>query len=311
MNNGADSGLRLGILSAAGSYVLWGVLPAYWKLLNALSAWEILAHRVVWSFAFMLIVLIACGKMKPFMAEVRLIFSERRKLIGVVLSSVLISSNWLIYIWAVNANHIIETSLGYYINPLLSVVMGIVVLKEKLTLWQAVSFLLVTAGVLHLTLVFGAIPWAALLLAITFAFYGLAKKQAGISAITGITLETFFAVPVALAYLLWMNHSGSASLVPDERTWGFLVGTGVVTVIPLLLFSQGAISLPLKMLGFLQYLSPTISLLIGVFFYQEPFTMSHAVSFGCIWLALTLFSLSGTKPFVVLEAKLRSKYASI
>lgn len=306
MQNLAGHSQREGILSAAGAYLIWGTLPVYWKLLNALSAWQILAHRVIWSFLFMLLLLFAGGRLMQFWQEVRSIGSDWRKLSGIMVSSFLISMNWFIYIWAVNANRILETSLGYYINPLLSVLMGIAVLKEKLSFWQGISFLLATAGVLNLTLAFGSVPWASLLLAVSFALYGLAKKMSGISPSAGITLETFCAAPAALLYLLCFNPAG-VILAGTTADRFVLVGTGVVTAVPLLLFAHGANQLPLKLLGFLQYLSPTISLLLGVFLYHESFTLTHFISFSCIWLALAIFSLAGTKWFAGLEERIGGK----
>lgn len=306
MQNHDRHSLRTGVLSAAGSYLLWGTLPVYWKLLNELPAWEILAHRVIWSFLFMLLVLFAGGRIKLFWQEVCGICSDWRKLLGVAASSLLISVNWFIYIWAVNDNRILETSLGYYINPLLSVLMGIVILKEKLSLWQGLSFGLACAGVLNLVLAFGSIPWVSLLLAASFALYGLAKKMSSISPSAGLTLETFCVTPVALAYLLWLNQTGAA-FTGSKLHWLLLAGSGGITAVPLLLFAHGANRLPLNILGFLQYLSPTISLLLGVFVYHEAFTATHFASFGCIWLSLAIFSLSGTKRFAALEGRIRGK----
>ena len=296
---------RSGILSALSAYMLWGILPIYWKFLEGAPAPEILAHRIVWSFVLMGIILGFTGKLSAFWGEVRSLVSERKKVVGLVAASLLISMNWLIYIWAVNDGRIVETSLGYYINPLVSVILGVVVLKERLSFWQTVSFALAFIGVLTMSLRFGSVPWVALLLAATFALYALCKKIIRVGAITSITIETLLVSPIALAFILYEGLAGSSAFVGGGLVSTTLfIGTGIVTATPLLLFSNGANRLPMKVLGFLQYLAPTIALLIGVFLYHEPFTAIHAVSFGFIWLALAVFSLSGTSPFIKLEARL-------
>lgn len=304
----AEQEKRAGVIAAAGAYVLWGFLPIYWKFLNSSAAPEILAHRVVWSFVFMLGILAYSQKLGSFRQELRELAAQRKRIAGVVTASMLVSVNWLIYIWAVNESRIVETSLGYYINPLVSVLLGIVVLKERLSFWQWASCALALTGVLIMTLRFGAVPWVSLVLAVTFALYGLCKKLVNLGAVTSITLETLLVSPVALAYVLYLEQAGTSSFsLAHWQTALLFMGSGVVTATPLLLFSHGANRLPLKMLGFLQYLSPTIALLIGVVVYQEAFTVIHIISFSCIWLALAVFSLAKTKPFIRLEAKLTKK----
>ena len=299
---------KAGIIAAVGAYILWGVLPIYWKFLNHVPAQELLAHRIVWSFVFVSGLLVVTGKVGTFFCEVREIIANWRRLTGIVLASLLISVNWLIYIWAVNDNRILETSLGYYINPLVSVILGIAVLSEKLSFWQTISFALAAAGVFYMAAQFGSLPWVAIALAITFALYGLCKKMVGIGAVTSITLETLIVSPVAMAFLIYLHQQGGGSFTEANLIDMLLfAGTGLVTATPLLLFSAGANKLPLKVLGFLQYLAPTIALLIGVFLYHESFTVTHFISFGCIWLALTVFSLSGTKLFKQMEARIRGE----
>lgn len=299
---------RTGVIAAVGAYVFWGFLPIYWKFLSSSAAPEILAHRVVWSFVFMLGILAYSQKLGCFRQELRELAAQRKRLAGVVTASMLVSVNWLIYIWAVNESRIVETSLGYYINPLVSVLLGIVVLKERLTFWQWVSCALALTGVLIMTLRFGEVPWISLVLAVSFALYGLCKKLVNLGAVTSITLETLLVSPVALAYVLYLEQAGASSFsLIQWQTALLFMGSGVVTATPLLLFSHGANRLPLKMLGFLQYLAPTIALLIGVVIYRESFTTIHIISFSCIWLALAVFSLAKTKPFIRLEAKLTKK----
>lgn len=294
-----------GVLSALGAYLLWGILPIYWKQLTEASAYEILAHRIVWSFFFMFAVILATRSVQQFVAETKQICRTPKKLIGLFIASSLISINWGIYIWAVNESHIVETSLGYYINPLVSVLLGIVVLKEKLSLWQSLSFLLATTGVLTLAVNFGAIPWISLSLAISFGFYGMCKKILNIGAVTAITLETLIILPFAAVYLLYLEAQGGAAFgLAAPTTAALLIGAGAVTAIPLLLFTSGANRLPLSLLGFTQYLSPTIALIVGVMLYHEPFTSTHLIAFSLIWMALGIFSFAKTKLFVKGEQRI-------
>ena len=299
----------VGVLSAAGAYLLWGLLPVYWKQLSQVPAYEILAHRIIWSCVFMVVVLLATRGIRQFCSETADIGRKPKKLVGLVIAALIISANWLIYIWAVNENRVVETSLGYYINPLVNVLLGVVVLKEKLSLWQSVSFVLAGIGVINMTISFGAIPWVSLSLAITFGFYGMCKKILKIGAITATTLETLIVSPAALLYLFYLEGQGSGSFgLTSLLTTGFLIGAGAVTATPLILFASGANRLPLSLMGFIQYLSPTIALVIGVAVYHEPFTTAHMISFSLIWLALTVFSLSGTRLFVNAEEWIRGRY---
>ncbi|MFZ5645331.1 MAG: EamA family transporter RarD [Bacillota bacterium] len=292
----------LGISSGAGAYLVWGLLPIYWKLLDSVPSLEVLAHRIVWSFGFMVLVLLATRQLIVFRKDFYGIVLLPKKFILIVMAAIIISINWLTYIWAVSNDRIIETSLGYYINPLVSVCFGIIVLKEKLSFWQIVSFCLAAAGVANMAYHFGSVPWVSLILAFSFAVYGLLKKIINLGAITGITLETLIILPVSLIYLVYLHTMGIASFGhgPPEIS-GLLLGAGVVTAVPLLLFAGGANRLPLSVVGFLQYIAPTIALVIGVYLYHEPFTTVHLSSFIFIWVALTVFSLSKTKLFVELE----------
>ncbi|WP_425061319.1 EamA family transporter RarD [Sporomusa carbonis] len=299
-----------GIVSAAGAYMLWGILPIYWKLVSEVPAHEILAHRIFWSFIFMLCVVIFVNRKKPILTEMRQVIAEPKKLLAVTMGSMLISLNWFLYIWAVNSDRVIETSLGYYINPLFSVLLAVIVLKERLSYWQIIAVFLAMIGVLNMTVHFGAIPWVALLLAVTFGLYGLCKKMANITAITSITLETLVMTPFAFLYLVYVNVQGAGYLLDFSGTSGFLIGTGIVTAVPLLLFAHGANKLSLTVLGFIQYLSPTIALMLGIFLYHEPFTKIHLVSFGFIWVALGLFSLSKTELFMQIESLVLRKLAA-
>ena len=280
-----------GILSAVVAYLMWGFLPIYWKLLRQAEALEILSHRIFWSLFFLAVFLLLTGRNSIFRAELRVLVQDRRRVCGVLVSTVLITLNWLIYIWAVNDSRIVETSLGYYINPLVNVLLGVALLKERLSTKQYLAVALAAAGVLNLTLNFGAFPWVALSLAVSFGLYGLCKKLLGLSPITGITLETLLISPVALIYLfsLEVQNAGTFGWANPWPT-ALFIGAGIVTAVPMVLFANAANQLPLSLLGFIQYLSPTIALLTGVFLYHEPFTHMHALSFGLIWLALALFS---------------------
>ncbi len=301
---GKNNDQMIGIISAISAYFLWGVLPVYWKLIHDVPATEVLAHRIIWSLVFMLIVLVVTKGMGSFIAECRQILASRKQIVGVIMTAILISVNWCTYIWAVSENRIVEASLGYYINPLVSVVLGMIVLKEKLSSWQMLSFGLATIGVAIMALNFGGIPWVSLVLAISFGVYGLFKKMVKIGAITGITVETAISSPIALLYVSYLQVQGIGAFQFNSVSL-LLMGAGIVTAIPLVLFAKGASRLPLSMLGFIQYMSPTISLLIGVFIYHEPFTSVHCLAFAFIWLALIVFSLSKTSLFLTVKTQCR------
>ncbi|RYG72230.1 EamA family transporter RarD [Lentibacillus lipolyticus] len=280
---------KLGIIYATGAYILWGFLPIYWKLLDTVPAGEILAHRIIWSFVFMIIVVVSVRKWRPFLHECQVILRDKKKLIGISLASVVISMNWLTYIWAVNNDHVIQASLGYYINPLVSILLGMIVLKETLTRRQIFSFVLAAVGVINLTVSFGVFPWVSILLALTFALYGLLKKTVDISAMFGLTMETIIVTPLALLYLFLFSSESLSAAVMTSGTGLLLIGAGVATAVPLLLFAFGAKQIPLSMVGFLQYIAPTIMLILGVFVYKETFSIAHLLSFVLIWIALVLY----------------------
>lgn len=289
----------VGTASATGAFLLWGILPVYWKLIISVPSDQIIAHRVLWCFLFLVLVLIFAGRSRGFLRELRGVMARPKQLAGLFTASLLISINWYLYIWAVNSGRIVETSLGYYINPLVSVLFGIVFLKERLSLWQIVSFLLALVGVLIMTLSLGTVPWVSLALAVSFGMYGLFKKIVCLDAINGLTMETMIITPLALAFLIYAYKSGTLVFNFGFSLISILtVGAGVVTAVPLLLFAGGTNRLPLYAVGFLQYLSPTISLLLGVFLYHESFTAVHLVSFSLIWAALIIFSLATARSFI-------------
>ncbi|RHW40756.1 EamA family transporter RarD [Neobacillus notoginsengisoli] len=299
--------IKSGVIQAGFSYLLWGLLPIYWKLLGHVNAIEILANRVFWSFVFMLALLVFSGKFGAFLGVLKEFKAQRKQIYALSIASVLISGNWGVYIWAVNTGQMVEASMGYYINPLVSVLLGMIVLKEKLTKAQYVSFALAFIGVIIISLSYGRFPWIALTLAFTFGFYGLAKKLIKVDSSIGLTLETMAVTPIALAYLILMLIKGtSAYLHTDIGTHLLLAGAGVVTALPLLFFANGAQKIPLSMLGFLQYIAPTLSLMLGIFVYGEQFSGLQLLAFIFIWSALTLYSLSKTRLFAAVGVRMRN-----
>ena len=284
---------KQGIFFGLASYVLWGILPVYWKALELVSPFEILSSRFMWSCVFVFLLIIFQKKWPLFTKEVKLVFSNVKTGAAMAAAGITISFNWGTFIWAVNNGHIVETSMGYYINPLVSILFAVVFLRERLDKMQLAAITCAFIGVASMAYSFGKIPWVSLTLAFTFALYGLLKKILPVSALTSIMLETLLITPLALVYeySLWQQGvsfyaSGNLQVIM------MLTGAGVVTAIPLLLFTAGARLLPLKIIGFLQYISPTLTLLIGVFVYNEAFTASHLLAFGWIWAALLLFIVS-------------------
>lgn len=295
----------LGGLAAAGSYVLWGFMPIYWKLIHGATPEEILSHRIIWSFVFMILILLVTQNMKSMFLEFRGLIRAPKRLFLIIGASIFITINWYTFIWAVNHGHIIQSSLGYYINPLISVLLGIVFLKERLSLWQIVSFVLALIGVLFLTLQVGTFPWISLTLALSFGIYGLLKKTVKLSAMSGLTIETLIITPFALIFLLGIDPTASQSFTTTHIGLALLLmGAGIVTAIPLLLFAAGANRISLAMIGFFQYIAPTLMLILGTLLYHEPFDSEHLFSFILIWVALLVFTLARTKPFKTAEAKL-------
>lgn len=287
LNHNNHSEQTKGIIYTLGAFCAWGLLPIYWKQLNTISPMGILANRIIWSFIFVAVLL----SLTKQWGKTWSILKNRSTVLSLVLSSLIITVNWLIYIWAVNSNHVVEASLGYYINPLITVLLGIFVLHERLDRWQVVSIALAAIGILILTVEFGRIPWIALSLAITFALYGLAKRLIQADSLTGLALETLIMVPAGLVYLTFFQGQGASGQI-NGWTMLLLAGSGIVTATPLLWFAQGAKTIPFATVGFIQYVSPTLSLLLGVFLYKESFSMTHLLSFGFIWTAVAIFTIS-------------------
>ncbi len=279
--------MNKGVIYAAVAYIMWGLLPIYWKALHSVPSTQIVAHRVVWSLGFVALVLTARHNWGWLSGVLR----RPRVLLAFVLSGTLLTINWLVYIWGVNAGFIVETSLGYFINPLVNVMLGYVILKERLRPAQWLALAIALGGVLYLTFSYGAFPWIALTLAFTFGFYGLIRKTAALNSAEGLFLETAIIFLPALGFLLLQETRGVGALAhTDVRTTMLLIGAGAATSIPLILFAAGARRITLTSLGLLQYLAPTLQFLIGVLIYHEPFGPDRVVGFSLIWLALILYT---------------------
>lgn len=285
-----ESERKIGILIGAGSYFIWGILPMYWKLAGEIEDVEILAHRMIWSFVCMVVLVAIFGKWSDVMTELRLVSRQPRTLLAITAATLLISANWFLFIFSVNDNNILSVSLGYYINPLVNVVFAMLLLKERLRTGEKIAVLIAAIGVILLSISQGAIPWTAISLAITFSLYGLIKKTISVSTWTGLTVETLLLTPFALIYLLWFaNHS---FLGYGAGLNAVAIGGGLVTVIPLLLFSAAAKQISYVMLGFLQYLAPTLMLIVAVAVYNETLTAFEWISFLSIWIALVIYTTS-------------------
>jgi chloramphenicol-sensitive protein RarD len=279
--------MKKGLLYGIGAYALWGFFPIYWKILHDVPALQVIGHRIGWSFVLLLAYIVARGQWQAFRAS-----AMNWRTIGIYsIAAVLLSFNWLIYVWGVNAGFIVETSLGYFINPLLSVLLGVVFLRERLRPWQWVPVGIAAIGVGYLTFVYGRLPWIALSLAFTFGFYGFVKKLSPLGSLHGLTLETGIVFPVAVIYLVFVGLNGTGAFFHDgARIDAFLIGSGLVTTIPLLMFASAAKQIPLSIVGLLQYIAPTIQFLIGVFIYKEPFDQAHFIGFSIVWVALIIFA---------------------
>lgn len=279
--------VKKGVLAGVAAYTLWGLLPVYWKALQTVPALEILVHRTVWSLVFVLLLQAILRRWD----WLRLVRQQPRMLRIFLGSTVLLSVNWLTYIWAVNAGHVVDASLGYFINPLVSVLLGMIFLGERLRPWQGVAVGLAAASVLYLTLGLGSLPWIALMLAGTFGFYGLLRKTAPLGSMEGLSVETALLSLPALAYLLALEATGQGSFGHAGATTSLLLAfTGVVTAVPLLLFAWAARNTTLATVGILQYIAPTFQFLLGLLVYHEPFSPARLLGFGGVWLALVIYT---------------------
>ncbi|MGV7211062.1 EamA family transporter RarD [Oxalobacteraceae bacterium A2-2] len=280
-----------GILYAALAFFLWGLFPLYFHAISGVPPQEILGHRILWSLAFLVVVLTVRQQWK----WLPRVLATPRVLASFAASAILLSTNWFVYIWSVNNGHVIDASLGYFINPLVNVLLGLLVLKEKLRRGQWMAIMVAAAGVAWLSWQAGQVPWIALILGLTFGAYGLLRKTAALAALEGLSLETMILFPAALAYVLWLSSNGNNSFLntPSDTTRWLLAAAGPITAIPLLLFAAGARKIPMAVLGLLQYISPTMQALLGVWFFHEAFPPARLLGFVIIWAALLLYMAEG------------------
>ena len=284
-------GHRGGVAAGLTAYALWGVFPVYFKIVDSVSATEVLAHRIVWAIPFGALILL----LRHQWPEVRRALTHRRMLFWLGVAALCISLNWFIYIWAVQNNRIFETSLGYYINPLMYVVVGVLFFHEKLRTLQLIAVILATIGVLILTFSSGSFPWAAFALAVFFTAYGVIRKRVAIGAMPGLFVETTLLFPFAFLWLAWLLLTNQASFGGHDLALdGLLLLAGPITVVPLLLFAVAARRLTLTTVGFMQFLAPTLQFLTGLY-YGEVLTTAHMLCFGFIWVAVSLFSIDAIR----------------
>ncbi|NLF51222.1 MAG: EamA family transporter RarD [Leptolinea sp.] len=278
--------MNKGVIFAFSAYLLWGFFPIYFKLIGIVPPLQILAHRFLWSFIFLAILIVGLKQLPRLKSSI-----TRRILISYFFAGAILAVNWGTYVYAVNSDHVLESSLGYFINPMVSVLLGVIFLKERLRLWQWVPVGLAAIGVIYLTIIFGSIPWIALILAFSFGLYGLIKKLSPLDSLSGLTLETGLLFIPAVAFLGYHEISGSGSFGHTGLWIGFLLAlSGVVTAIPLLLFAAGTKRINLTTIGILQYITPSIQFLLGAFLFKEPFDINRLVGFGLIWIALIIFT---------------------
>lgn len=280
-----ESSRRIGLAQGVIAYGLWGIVAAYWKLLAGVDAVELIAHRAVWGLGAFAIIALALGQWGPLMTALR-----DPKLVGVMAASgALLAVNWVVFVGATTHGHLLDASLGYFINPLVSIALGMLVLRERLRRLQWLAILLAAIGVGLLTWRAGRMPWIALVLATTFGLYGLVRKTARVDALVGSTIETVLLAPVAGVYLIAIH--GGVMPTADAKTWALLIGTGIVTAVPLVLFTSAARRLPLSTVGFLQYLAPTGQFLLAVLAFGEPLARDRLFAFMWIWAGLVVFSI--------------------
>lgn len=284
----------VGIATALAAFLLWGFAPVYFKAIDHLTALEILAHRVVWTLVILIVLVAALGRLH----EVVLSLVSRRRLGILLITTVLVSSNWLIFIWAIQQDRLLEASLGYFINPLVTVLLGVVVLRERLRPLQWTALGIGAVAVAVLTWDYGRPPWIALTLAVSFGFYGLVKNRMGVRTgpITGLTTETLVLAPFALAAIAWFGSTGESTFLLDAPRQGLLLAsTGIATVIPLLFFASAAQRIPLSTIGLLQYLAPVLQLLVGITFLGESLTGMRLVGFVIVWAALVVLTFDSVR----------------
>ena len=284
--------MNSGVVYALAAYVIWGLFPLYFKALEQIPSLQILAHRMVWS---LLVVAMLLAVLKRW-SWLKILREQPAVLARFALSALLLSSNWGIYIWAVNSNHVVDASLGYYINPLVNVALGSVLLHERLRALQWVALAIAAVGVTVMALELGHVPWISLSLALTFGGYALLRKTAPLGALEGLAVETAVLFPLALLYLYWLSSQGlNAFSTADVSTRWLLVAAGPITTVPLLLFAAGARRMSMTLLGVLQYITPSLQLALGVWLYHEPFATAKVIGFGLVWAGIAVFLLDGLR----------------
>lgn len=284
------SSFNRGHAAAIGAFLIWGLLPLYLRPMNEVPALQIMSHRLLWCCLFVMLWLGFRGQL----GNVRAALADGPTRLRLFATAILISINWIVYVWGVNGGHVVETSLGYFINPLVNVLLGVLILKERLNRPQWVAVAFAFAGVAWLTIQNGRLPWIALTLAVSFGLYGLLRKMVKVDAIAGLGAETLLIAPMAAAYLIWLEATGRGAFGNTTLLIeGMLVAGGLVTAIPLALFAFGARLIPYSTIGLIQYIGPTLQLLLGVFLYGEPFEQTRAIGFGLIWMALIVYAGDG------------------
>lgn len=277
--------MNRGIILALSAYLIWGILPIYWKTMDHVPSLEILANRIFWSFIFFTVILVLQNKWRKLLSKLK----GTNIFLYVFVPALLIATNWLTYIWAINADFIIETSLGYLICPLVSVLLGVIFLKEKIRRLQWIAIFIVLGAVLTMTLAYGQFPWIGLILAFSWAIYGLFRKKSPLNAVDGLTFETTLLSIVVIFYFAYIVYTGTSSFFINTPTTLLLIGAGIATGLPLMIFIVGARLTKLSLIGVMQYFYTIITFLIGVFIYHEPLTQSRIVGFILIWIAVIIY----------------------
>ncbi len=286
-----------GVSAALGAFLIWGLFPLFFKAFGDIPAMEIMAHRIVWSMVFVLLLVMVTRRM----AHLKEVIKDRRTLLVFAATTLLIGVNWLVFIWAISVDRVLEASLGYYINPLVSIMLGVIFLKERLNKWQGAAVVLAALAVVWMTVQAGVLPWVSLVLAFSFGFYGLLRKMITTESAVGLAIETSLLTPISAAYIIYLMMTGTAMGGSgdisgyDWGTFALLFSSGAVTAIPLILFSMGAQRLKLGTVGIMQYIAPTLHVLFAVFMFGEPFTEAKAGAFGLIWIGLVLYSWDGLR----------------
>lgn len=282
---------KKGFFFAFGAYILWGILPIYWELISDIGAFEILAFRIVLSMVFMLFILIITKNTAPFKRDIKQLFTNPIQLIAIIAAGYVITINWGTFIWAVTNGHVLQSSLGYYINPLVSILLALTFLKERFNKLEWIAIGLAVIGVLYMTLKMGVFPGISLLLAGSFGVYGLIKKIVPIDAISSITIECIVTAPAGFIYLWYIWQNGGLSFGMNSSSF-WLIFSGAVTAVPLILFSAGARRIPLSLTGFIQYIGPTLMFILGIFLFKEPFDIDQLITFVFIWIGIIIYSIS-------------------